>query len=137
MKITKVSFDKTIGMPNYSNDRPGVVEATLEDGDTLESAWTELNKRAIEWHLGAYPHLYQESKTAEGVIAEFTRQSLGIPVISKESERLEIHIDNAQTLDELSTIKDACGKAGLVSEYMKKLNELMTGRPKDFTENLD
>lgn len=33
MKITKVSFDKTIGMPNYSNDRPGVVEATLEPGE--------------------------------------------------------------------------------------------------------
>ena len=58
MKIERVTFGKTIGMPNYGNDRPGVEYAILEDGETMEQALTELNQRIIEWHKKEYPHLY-------------------------------------------------------------------------------
>lgn len=137
MKITKITYQKAFITGPFLQERIGFEAEVIEEIQSVPDALAQLKGMAEDFHKQSNPHLYQESKTAEGVIAEFTRQSLGIPVISKESERLEIQIDNAQTLEDLSTIKEACGKAGLVSEYMKKLNELMTGRPKDFTENLD
>lgn len=60
MKILEVTFDCTIAMPGYSNVKPGIGRAILEDGDTLEGAWSELNRRAQEWHKKEYPHLHEE-----------------------------------------------------------------------------
>lgn len=60
MKITKVAFEKTIGMPNYSNDKPIVVECILEGDETKEEAWTKLNQDMIAWHQKEYPNLYEK-----------------------------------------------------------------------------
>jgi hypothetical protein len=144
MKIIKASFDKKIGMPNFSNDTPGVVEAILEEGDTIESVWTELNQRAIAWHKKEYPHLYQEGGVPlsadyvkfDKVAIHAPNSPYSIPTISKDSERLEIAIDNATSLDELQAIKDDCWKHGLSINYINKFNELNNGRPSEFTEGL-
>lgn len=61
MIVRKVAFKKTIGMPNYSNDIPIVVEADLEPGETKEQAWTKINQDMIEWHKKEYPHLYEDA----------------------------------------------------------------------------
>lgn len=58
MKVTKIAFEKTIGMPNYSNDKPIVVECILEGDETKEQAWSKLNQDMISWHKKEYPHLY-------------------------------------------------------------------------------
>lgn len=62
MKIRIIGFQKTIGMPNFSNDRPIVVEADLEEGETEKEAWSKMNKAATEWHREEYPHLYQNTQ---------------------------------------------------------------------------
>lgn len=115
MEITKITFGKTIAMPGYNNDKPEV-EAILEDGDTLESVLSALNKRLTDWHKIEYPHLYQESNTG-GIKFEYPqmrqtdRVAPGghafrefLPVISKDYERMEIEIDNASTLEELDAV---------------------------------
>lgn len=60
MKIGKATFDCTIGMPGFSNVKPGVVEIVLEEGETIEDAWSELNRRALAWHRKEFPHLYEQ-----------------------------------------------------------------------------
>lgn len=56
--IEKVSYGITIGNNNFGNSRPGVVEATLKAGKTLEEALDELDDRLNAWHRKKYPHLY-------------------------------------------------------------------------------
>ena len=58
--ITKVAYGMTIGDLKFGNQRPGVVEATLRPGETLEEALNELDDRITAWHKKRYPHLYQE-----------------------------------------------------------------------------
>jgi len=43
----------------------------------------------------------------------------------KQKESLEISIDNAATLEDLAKLKQEAGANGLVSQYMKRLNELI------------
>lgn len=99
-------------MPNYSNDRPIVLEADLEPGETKEQAWTRMNQDMIAWHKAEYPHLYQEENKEPWVSSptiskpqtiEFRRVE-SIPIISKDVEKLEIEIDNAKTLEELEAV---------------------------------
>lgn len=124
MKILEVTFDCTIAMPGYNNVKPGVFRAILEEGDTLEGAWTELNKRAQAWHAKEFPHLYPQQDmglpkepplTPKEIIAKFQ----STPIIDKSIERLEIQIDNANTLEELDKILLSYDK--LPSEIMEQI----------------
>lgn len=138
MKITKITYQKAFITGPFLQEKIGFEAEVIEEIQSVPDALAQLKGMAEDFHKQSNPHLYQEGETKiwaspEGTIRAYPAT---IPTISKESERLEIQIDNAQTLEDLSTIKEACGKAGLVSEYMKKINELMTGRPKDFTEEL-
>lgn len=147
MKILEVTFDCTIAMPGYSNVKPGIGRAIIDEanGETPEQAWTELNKRAQAWHRKEFPELYPPAQsepwtnqpiTAERQKIEFRRVD-SIPVISKEKERLEIVIDNATVLDELLTIREQCLDNHLSIEWIKKFNELNNRRPTSFAEGLD
>lgn len=117
MKILEVTFDCTIPMPGYANVKPGIGRATLDEGETPEQAWTELNRRAQAWHRKEYPHLYDidvnnipthpvpgvnqfMQPTPKEIIAKYQ----STPIIDKSIERLEIQIDNANTLEELDKI---------------------------------
>lgn len=124
MKILEVTFDCTIAMPGYNNVKPGVFRAILEEGDTLEGAWTELNRRAKEWHKKEYPHIYQEQFVANTNLQKLTENYYSPPkpsIIDKSIERLEIQIDNANTLEELDKIPLSYDK--LPDEIFKQIEE--------------
>src|ERR1700749_954598 len=113
MIVRKVAFEKTIGMPNYSNDRPIVVEADLEPGETKEEAWTRINQDMIAWHRREYPNLYQQEPS---LTDKAFSHSSSVPTISANTapieinlqhEKIEIDIDNATTLEDLQKIKDS------------------------------
>lgn len=61
-----------------------------------------------------------------------------LPTISRDKERLEIAIDNAETVEGMKMIKEAFPlmPASLIDYYNKKMTELTTGRPDNFTEGL-
>lgn len=66
-EITKISHGLTIGDLKYGNARPGVVEATLKPGETLEEALDELDERLTAWHKKRYPHLYGDPLPLAGI----------------------------------------------------------------------
>lgn len=126
--ITKISHGLTIGDLKFGNARPGVVEATLKQGETMEDALDELDERLTEWHKKRYPHLYQDSKSEGSGERDLSNWQPGaqrrpetLPTISKDTEKLEIAIDNATTIEELQSIKDQCGKSGLMGQYIAKI----------------
>jgi len=85
-EITKISHGLTIGDLKYGNARPGVVEATLKPGETMEQALDELDERLTSWHKKRYPHLYQEQETGSSLADYMTKSAASIPVISKDKE---------------------------------------------------
>ena len=125
MKIEKVSFDKKFGMPAYGSDHPVVVEATLEGDETPEQAWSEMNRRMIAWHRAEYPNLYQPS-------TEFVPIAMGGTIDKpkvidyRAIEELEKAIDNAQTIDELKSIKEQnpIMPAKLIDQYNRRVKKL-------------
>lgn len=131
MKITTISLTKTIAMPGYNNDKPAVIEAILDEGDTMEECLSELNKRLTAWHQKEYPWLYNTPSSISSIdaaIAPYTNAgaspSIGgpftLPTIDKSIERLEIAIDNL-TWDEInSEMEDNARNAGLTIQYFKK-----------------
>jgi hypothetical protein len=140
MKITKVSYQKAFVTGPFLQEKIGF-EAEMDnepvpqsDAMLFESPMAVLDRlkdMAEKFHKDANPHLYQESKGVSEWMAPTPPQEhweipKDIPTISKDTEKLEISIDNATTLEDLSIIKDACGKSGLVGPYMKKMNQLMT-----------
>lgn len=102
---------------------------SIEDGEMrIISA---LERTADRLRKQANPHLYQEDLKQKGLeelrphIPEPNWRQSQVPIIDKSTEKLEIQIDNANSLEDLAKIKESCGKSGLMSLYMKRLNELM------------
>lgn len=138
MKITKVAFEKTIGMPNYSNDKPIVVECILEGNETKEEAWTKLNQDMIAWHQKEYPHLYPYSSPVASSAKGRVNESM--PIISTEkfdpNDNLSL-IQNAPSLEVLKTFKLIASVGGpLYDAYCHRIKELSNG-PKNFTDGLE
>lgn len=51
-----------------------------------------------------------------------------MPIIDRSSkEKLEIAIDNADSIETLGTLKEEASKHGLVSQYMNRLKQLTNG----------
>lgn len=149
MKIEKVSLSRTIPTGPYMNDKIGM-EATLEPGENESDALHALSGRIEKWHKENAAHLYQESSTAvysvpNGVtpgaepIATYKYRPEVIGIISKDHEKIEIAIDNAETADDLKKIKAHYEflPASLINHYNKRLQELTTGRPQNFTDGLE
>lgn len=143
MIVRKVAFEKTIGMPNYSNDRPIILEAELEPGETKEQAWTRMNQDMIAWHKTEYPHLYQDENKEPwlhaDVIAprkkiEFRQVDAPPPVINIQDEKGELSdilvaIQTAPTLEELKTYKtlasaDQSKERTMYNAYNQRIKEL-------------
>jgi hypothetical protein len=68
--------------------------------DTLKRILDELEETAAELRKAA-------PKLDMGPNTQTTPAPHGIPTISKDSERLEIAIDNAQTIDDLKLVKES------------------------------
>lgn len=136
MKITTISLTKTIAMPGYNNDKPAVVEAILEEGDTMEDCLSALNKRLTAWHQKEYPWLYTipSMATPAGMgdnpytnagVSPSIAGPFTLPTIDKSIERLEIQIDNAKTVEELHMcLEEAMKTPNGIKAYMNKLKEL-------------
>lgn len=149
MKIEKVSLSRTIPTGPYMNDKIGM-EATLEPGENESDALHALSGRIEKWHKENAPHLYQDSTSLPFVhtnhahkdifLSEVTTyHSVTLPIISKDKEKIEIAIDNAESVEELKIIKKAYElmPASCLTQYNKRMAELSSGKPTNFTEGLE
>lgn len=142
MKIEKVIISRTIPTGPYMNDKIGI-EASLEPGESESEVLAILSKKIDSWHRQANPHLYQESSEFtpiyKGGTIDKPNTNGPIPIISKDKERIEIAIDNAETIDDLRNVKAKYDlmPASLLKSYNKKMAELSSERPKNFTEGLE
>lgn len=102
--------------------------------DTQEEKEEALNiakKRLEDWYWKNYPRLDLGIPPCE------PSQASNPKVISKDVERIEIAIDNAQTLEELYPLRKDADKWNILPQYIKKFNELNNGRPTDFAAGLE
>lgn len=141
MKITKVFYQKTYSIGPYLTDRVGFeAEPEGNPGDAPMDMLSMLHDLADEWHKAQYPEPPGSEvwKFGDRVNRTDAAGPLGnsIPTISKDFEKLEIAIDNAQAIEELQILKDDAWKHGLSVQYITKFNELNNGRPTDFSEGL-
>jgi len=146
MKIEKVTYQKTYSIAPYLTDRVGF-EATPEgkpDEDPKEML-SFLEGMADAWHKKAHPHLYPDLSgiKQDGNETFISKPDLGnvpysLPIISKDKEKIEIAIDNADTVDELKDVKTVYPliPASLINHYNKRMQELTAGRPQNFTDGL-
>ena len=110
---------------------------TAEDerlpGESIEDGVLRVRKHLVK----AVDTLKKEAESIRGQIIEETFQGAkrDFPPIGpatpqvidyKQKESLEISIDNASTLEDLAKLKQEAGANGLVSQYMSRLNQLMT-----------
>lgn len=135
-EITKISHSLTIGDLKFGNARPGIVEATLKPGETMEQALDELDERLNAWHRKRYPHLYQESEPVKQFIPIYpggtvAAPNLVPPVIEYEKEPsadILSAIQSTTTLEELKTFKTIAGSPGneeLYKAYNDRVKSLM------------
>lgn len=137
--IDKVAYGLTIGDLKFGNTRPGVVEATLKPGFTLEDALDELDERLNAWHKKRYPHLYQDDKQPFIPGADFpphmkTDITFGPPPVidygkhSQNPEDVLEEIKSAPSLEVLKTFKTIAGSPGneeLYKAYCERIKFLV------------
>jgi hypothetical protein len=89
------------------------IDETTEDA--IECT-LQLIKMAEETHKKAYPYMYEEPKYLPPPTDE------QLPITDLSEERTAITIENAQSLEELATVKPK--DKSLMPIYVKKLKEL-------------
>lgn len=124
-EINKISHGLTIGDLKYGNARPGVVEATLKPGETMEQALDELDERLNAWHRLRYPHLYQEPNT---LLQEIRNEPPPIQQVENREKAkgdIKASMEDCITLEQLKEYKLlASTDKDLQSIYMNRLKEL-------------
>lgn len=124
MRVTKVTYQKAFIVGPYLQEKVGFEAEINEFSETPQEALWSLKSMAEDWHKDANPKL-DGSDLPPHLKTEVTfGNGQPLPTISKEKERLEIAIDNAQTLDQMRDIKEQCWLAGLPSEWIEKFNAL-------------
>ena len=115
-------LDRTLSAEDERLPGESIEDGVIRVHDALERAAAILKKR-VEAMRGEII-----AETLQGAKQQFPPIGPPMPQVIdyKQKENLEIAIDNATSLESLAEIKEACGKAGLVAQYMKRLNELMT-----------
>ncbi|HUC80050.1 MAG TPA: hypothetical protein VMR70_04005 [Flavisolibacter sp.] len=127
--VEKVAYAMTIGDLKYGNQKPGVVEASLKHGVTLEQALDELDDRLTAWHKKRYPHLYTDGQSPE-TVRSFTPQQTGASVMEIQTERGDpndvlYQVQNAPSLEVLATYKTlAANSKTLYPAYCERLKYL-------------
>jgi hypothetical protein len=71
-------------------------------------------------------------------IATYQYRPESLPTISRDKERIEIEIDNSEDIESLKFIKQKYPlmPASLIDHYNKRMTDLTTGRPQNFTDGL-
>lgn len=131
-EIIKISHGLTIGDLKYGNARPGVVEATLKPGETMEQALDELDERLNAWHRKRYPHLYQDDYGVSNpptAPISYTKESIISPVVQVEFRNGQQDtldgIKASQTLEDLSTYRKlSSNNKELYDAYCLRLKQL-------------
>lgn len=136
MKVTSVSFKKIFPIAQFINQTIGV-EVSVDEGEDAGDALDFAKETVESWHMAS--QIADEAKKRNGLTAEEYRV-LTTPVhlevkpwqppfkdvsgeINRNDEKIEIAIDNANTIEELGALR-ANLPVSLNSMYMKKLNEL-------------
>lgn len=130
-EIIKISHGLTIGDLKYGNARPGVVEATLRPGETMEQALDELDERLNAWHRKRYPHLYQEQSTEENFpMAHRPIGTIQVENTPADGDEALYLIKNAPSLEILSTFRLIAGSGNevLYTAYNQRVKELTYGQ---------
>lgn len=92
-------------MPGYANVKPGVGRAVLEEGETIEDAWTELNRRAKEWHKKEYPHLCEtESEPVTQQLVKIMKEPI-IRSKQPEQDRIDLLTADIYSCKDLKTLE--------------------------------
>ncbi len=118
----KIGFEAEVGSVHLLN------EELLEHGihpvrmETPEEVVNKLRQLAEDIHREKYPHFYLPEGTST-IQASFSNEPTvtNIPVINKESERIEIAIDNCTSALEVKLYMEDAYKYGLHEHYIKKL----------------
>jgi len=124
MKITKAIYQATIPTGAYMNERPGL-EAELEEGDDPVKVIRELKRLCNQSVNEVFV-----TRTEDKIILEGRD---GPVVIDLNDEKIEIAIENANTIRELEDVKmkhlypTTTGK--LKSAYDAKMNQLKSLQP--------
>ena len=122
MKPTKITWSEskesvdTMGLKSW---RKAGVEIEL-DGDDVEKCYDEA-KIMVANAFGAPPYLW--SVTTEPISNEITTGGL-LPTIDTQKEKIEIAIDNCESLYELDLLQNDSIKHGLVPQYLEKKKSL-------------
>lgn len=132
MKIGKATFDCTIGMPGFSNVKPGAVEIILEAGEEVEDAWSELNRRALAWHKKEFPHLYEESVPLKSHFVNTEPKYSGPSTGGQQDDEAAVQLGNAiKEMQKIQYKEDA--EVFLTTEkwmkYNKELKSLLNAKP--------
>lgn len=125
----------------------------IEEGETKLDAYRrglkELDQIAAELRREANPESYPAKYDGRDRFHEMTSGQLpptevtyangSLPIISKDKEKIEIAIDNAESVEELKIIKKAYElmPASCLTQYNKRMAELSSGKPTNFTEGLE
>lgn len=122
-------------------------EEEIMDGetrkDTLKRILKDLEETAAELRKETMPHLHVPFMQESGYTpppSTITTTGVGGPlVIDLRKEKIEIAIENASTIDELKEVKTTYPLMPVTVNdiYKRKMEELLSGGPKEFTENLD
>ena len=142
MRIIKVTYQKSFVTGPFLQERIGFEAEIDESEDSVTAALSDLRALAEGWHNNSNPHLHQEEKypqpfpdpnrwehmTDLKTPMKTTFESSPMPIIDRSSkEKLEIAIDNADSIETLSALKEEASKHGLVSQYMAQLKKLTNG----------
>lgn len=133
-EITKISHGLTIGDLKYGNTRPGVVEATLKPGETMEQALDELDDRLNAWHKRRYPHLYLEGANGSDLPPHLkTEITFGpVPIIQVNSEDREIGI-NEKWITDCTDLKTLQSYRFIIGKSHPELKELYNNKLQELT----
>jgi hypothetical protein len=125
MPITSVTYSRKYPTGPFLNETIGVEITLVENQDPLE-ALAEAKKLTDTFHEQANPHLYDGFTGREVVYAEtglpVQFESEQLPITDLSEERTAITIENAQSLEELASVKPK--DKSLMPIYVKKLKEL-------------
>jgi hypothetical protein len=113
-------LDRTLSAEDERLHGESIEDGVIRVHDALERAAAILKKRVqnsepVDSGMDLLEHMQRSSPPTVIDLKEV-----------RAKEELEDQILSATSLNELAIIKEACGKAGLVTQYMKRLNQLMT-----------
>jgi hypothetical protein len=132
MVVSKINYQRTFNLHNYSSERIGV-ECDLFHNEDVNIALDNAKKMVEEWHTANHPELYQDKTPDIPVIGKQLKGGLETEVVrydvSKQpfkEESLEEQINSCKSPTVLKAVyeKIVKGKPELETAYNQKLKEL-------------